>query len=327
MDVPHDSYEGGGTRRRRYGADDVVQVPCPYCGSTERHVLYREHGSLAVVRCVCSQIYTSPRLRAPEEVYHGDRDTYFREARLIFEGRASHHRDPNYREELDLVARYRPGGDFLDVGCNMGMLLRKVRERGWRGVGVEPSPALASLAVEELGLDVFQGFLHDVPASENGRYDVVALSDVFEHVTDPLALLAEVRRLLAPDGILYVKVPNARFNILKQKVSAFLGRELQHPVWDSYEHVVHYTDATLRRMLEKGGFHVLELTTPRPVQLPVWHHRVGHYFQYPSPFVLDWKRYLGRALCHGLGRVERLARLGSVGYFSSSLAAVAERAP
>ena len=58
-------------------------------------------------------------------------------------------------EELELIETYVPEkGRFLDVGCNMGMLLRLARCRGWEPVGVEPSPALHRIATEELGLTV-----------------------------------------------------------------------------------------------------------------------------------------------------------------------------
>lgn len=296
-------YDRGGTQRASYAPDEVREVPCPFCGAEAPTPLFREYGSVEVVRCDCGQIYTSPRILDPEGVYHGDRDAYHREARLVFEGRAPHHRDPNYREELDLIGRHRaPPGRFLDVGCNMGMLLRLARDRGWETTGVDPSPSLSGLAREELGLDVLTCFLHEVPPEHDGRYDVVALSDVFEHVSDPLGMLADVDRLLAPDGILYVKVPNARFNLFKQAAAGVLGRTPQHGVWDSYEHVVHYTDETLRRMLARGGFRVVELATPRPVQIPVWHHLVGQYYQHPSPWTLDWRRHLGRSLFHALGQ-------------------------
>ncbi len=318
-------YGRGGTQKTSYGPDEVVHVPCPYCGTETATPLFREYGSIAVVLCDCSQIYTSPRLTNPETVYWGDQEAYCREAGLIFEGRAGHHRDRNYLEELQFIERFRSSGSFLDVGCNMGMLLRLACERGWAGVGVEPSPSLSSIAQDRLGLQVLNCFLQEVPISHNGTYDVVALSDVFEHVSDPLGMLAEATRLLKPDGILYVKVPNALFNVFKQRMSELRGSPPQHGVWDSYEHVVHYTDRTLRRMLSKGGFEVLKLSTARPVQIPVWHHYVGEYFQYPSPIAMDWKRHLGRATFHLLGKAERALRLGVVGYLSSSLAVVARR--
>lgn len=319
-------YERGGTQKDHYEPGELVEVPCPYCGSGTPSRLHTEYGNVGVVRCTCGLIYTSPRVRDPEKNYWGDRDAYYREARLIFQGTGRHHRDPNYLEELDLIARYRPRGRFLDVGCGMGMLLRHVSARGWEAVGVEPSPTLSALARDELGLTILNRYLEEVPTEYDATFDVVALSDVFEHVSEPLAMLGHVRRLLKPDGVLYVKVPNARFNLLKQLVVRLRGRNLQHGVWDAYEHVIHYTDESLRRMLAKGGFRVETLSLARPVQIPVWHHHVGQYFQYPSPVALDWKRHLGRAAFHLAGKVERVLRLGTAGYLPSSLAVIARPA-
>jgi 2-polyprenyl-3-methyl-5-hydroxy-6-metoxy-1,4-benzoquinol methylase len=317
-------YERGGTQKTRYAPEDVESIPCPYCGSSDATELAREYGAIGIVRCACGLIYTSPRPRDPERNYWGDRDTYYREAKLVFEGRRSHHRDPNYREELAFIAKYVPTGRFLDVGCNMGMLLRHAHRMEWDAWGVEPSPSLSSLARDELGLSVHTCYLSEVPADFNGTCDVVALSDVFEHVTDPLGMLAHARRMLKAGGILFVKVPNGLFSVFKHRLSRLLGTTLQHGVWDSYEHVVHYTDVTLRRMLEKGGFRVVELRLAKPVQVPVWHHLVGHYFQYPTPWTLDWKRHIGRIVLHRLGQLERAARGGSVGYLPPSLAVIAK---
>jgi SAM-dependent methyltransferase len=322
-------YRRGGTQQNHYSPQEVVEVACPFCGGTSGPAVFTEHGSLGIRRCDgCSLLYTSPRVREPEQVYWGDHDSYLAEARLIFSGERPHHRDPNYLEELRLIERHRPGrGRLLDVGCNMGMLLRLARARGWDAVGVEPSPALHRIATEQLGLEVHNCFLNEIPASVGGTFDVVALSDVFEHVTDPRALLGDVAALLKPEGLLYVKVPNARWNLLKQRAAAIARWTPSGRVWDSYEHVVHYTDRTLRAMLAAGGFTPFVMTFASPVQVPVWHEHVGQYFQYPSPWVLDWKRHLGRAAFHRLARVERLLRGGRIGSFAQNLVAVARLAP
>ncbi len=320
-------YERGGAQSSSYTREEVVDVDCPACGASEGRTLAVEHGAVGIKRCAeCSLIYTSPRVREPEKVYWGDHDRYVAEARLIFDGRAPHHRDPNYREELELVEAHRPQrGRWLDVGCNMGMLLRLARERGWDAVGVEPSPALHRIATQQLGLEVHNCFVEDLPAELHGTFDVVALSDVFEHVTEPRALLAAVAPLLADDGLLYVKVPNARWTLLKQRLAKLTGRTPPHGVWDAYEHVVHYTEPTLRAMLRAGGFEPVEVTFARPVQVPVWHLYVGHYYQYPSPWTLDARRHLGRAAFHELARAERALRGGRIGACAQNLVAVARQ--
>jgi len=200
----HD-YERGGTQKDTYSPEEVIVVPCPFCGSEARKQIYTEHGAVGVSQCLsCSLIYTCPRVKSPEQVYWGDAEKYWAESRLIFEGKAAHHRDPNYIEELELIERYKPSGRFLDVGCNMGMLLRLAQRRGGQAVGVEPSPSLSRLARERLGLTVYNCFLHALPESEQASFDVIALSDVFEHITEPLPFLQDVARFLKENGILCV---------------------------------------------------------------------------------------------------------------------------
>jgi 2-polyprenyl-3-methyl-5-hydroxy-6-metoxy-1,4-benzoquinol methylase len=318
-------YDRGGTQKDEYSQDELIAVQCPFCGSAEGRTLAVEHRAIGVKRCRrCSLIYTSPRLREPETVYWGNHDRYIAEARLIFTEQASHHRDPNYLEELELIEAHLPAkGRFLDVGCNMGMLLRLARSRGWETVGVEPSPALHRIATEQQGLTVHNCFLGQLPEQERGSFDVVALSDVFEHITAPREFLAVVADLLRPDGLLYVKVPNARWSILKQWLAKLGRRELARGAWDSYEHVVHYTEPTLRAMLQAEAFQPLLVTFSRPVQVPVWHEYVGQYFQYPSPWLLDWRRHFGRLGFYAAARVERRLRDGKIGYFAPNLVALA----
>jgi 2-polyprenyl-3-methyl-5-hydroxy-6-metoxy-1,4-benzoquinol methylase len=316
-------YLRGGTQKDFYSPEEVVDVPCPLCGGGDREPIYTEYGVLVISRCnSCSLIYTSPRIKEPEKIYWGDADLYYAEARLIYEGKAAHHREPNYLEEIRLIERHRRKGRFLDVGCNLGGLLRLVSKRGWEVVGLEPSLSLASIAAK-LGLEIHNCFLHELPLRLEGSFDVVALSDVFEHICEPREFLRTAARFLKEDGILYIKVPNARWNVFKQRILAILGRRPSNDVWDSCEHVVHYTDDTLAKMLELSGFSPVYITTAKPVQTPVWHKYVGHYYQYPSPWILDWRRHLGRALCYRLALLERLGRYGSVGYLAPSIVAVA----
>jgi SAM-dependent methyltransferase len=192
-------------------------------------------------------------------------------------------------------------------------------------VGLEPSPALAALA-SRWGFTVHNCFLEEMPVAEHGSFDAVALSDVFEHVTDPIPFLKAARVLLKPAGVLYVKVPNARWSLFKQRALTTMGRRPAKGIWDSYEHVVHYTEESLRRMLANGGLTVLHVATEPPIQTPNWHEHVGHYYQYPTPWPLDWRRKTVRTVFYWLAFVERALRLGRLGYFAQNVVAVARKA-
>lgn len=104
-----------------------------------------------------------------------------------------------------------------------------------------------------------------------------------------------------------------------------MGRKPKLGVWDSYEHVVHYTESTPASALERSGFHVLRIATAKPIQAPIWHEYVGHYCLYPSPWLLDWKRHLGRSAFYWLSRAERLFRRNVVGSFAPNIVALARK--
>jgi SAM-dependent methyltransferase len=319
------NYERGGAQKDEYTEDEVIAVSCPLCRNWEARPLYTEHGAVGISQCSkCELVYTSPRVADPEKVYWGDENVYYQEARLVFEGSAAHHRDPNYLSEIKLIEQFKAGGRFLDVGCERGMLLRLAMKRGWEVVGVEPSPSLSNLARKH-GFPVYNCFLNELPASESQQFDVVAFSDVFEHITDPLSFLNDASRFLKPGGILYVKVPNVKWSMFKQKMLAIAGRHPKRGLWDAYEHVVHYSDKTLKQMLARAGYEVLKIKVEPPIQTPNWHEYVGHYYQYPAPFFMDWKRKLVRSASYYLSRVERLLRGSSVGYLAPNIVAIAKR--
>jgi len=251
-----------GTRHQHQA---LVQVACPRCGSNRPRRLAQE-GPLGIVRCgACTLLYVTPRYEEPQAHYHGSRDEVLRKYGAILRGEAAHNRDPNYEQELGVLRRLKPRGTLLDVGTHCGFFLRKARGMSWRLVGVEPSPIGAELAREFYGLDVRQTTLEDAgfPA---GFADIVTMVDVFEHIADPRDLLAAVRHVLADDGLLFIKVPNGRYNLFKYRlIRQALGLK-RVEIFDAKEHVVHYTIETLRATLAENGFRVRLDFVPQPIQ-------------------------------------------------------------
>lgn len=319
-------YLKGGTQKNIYTQNDTVSVPCPLCQEQRRKEIYKERKALSVVRCCgCGLLYVSPRLKNPEQVYWGEADKYLQEARLIFEGKQSHHRDKNYLEDLRLIKRYKPAGKFLDIGANMGFFLNNAKKnKNWQLYGVEPSASLSDIAQRFFGLNIRNGFLADAGFDDN-FFDIVTMTDVFEHLTCPGEILGQIRRVLKPDGILFIKVPNGLFNLLKFRVAKALGRLKDYDIFDSYEHVVHYTDKTLKRMLKEHGFKVVKVGIGSPIQLPVWHKLVGFYYQYPTPWMLDFKKQTLRNFFYFLSIIEFYLLARRVGNFAPNIIVIASK--
>ncbi len=315
-------YVRGGVQKDDYTTEDVIEWPCPLCHSESVKVIKNERGALRVVECTgCTLMRVSPRVNRPEECYQGDVDLYEQEYREIVERGRPHHRDKNYRRTIEILLKHKPAGKFLDIGTSTGAFLRHARNRNWDLTGIEPSPQLGSLAKKWWGLNIVQGFIEelDLPAD---TYDIVTMTDVFEHVVNPREVLGAAHRVLKSDGIVLIKVPNGLFNVLKYKARKAMGKKGESDDFDAYEHVLHYSESTLRKMVEACNFEVLEIFPEAPVQLPVWHHYVGQYYQHESPFFMSPRVNSARAAIYRASKLERMLR-GDVGYLAPNIGCVA----
>ena len=299
-----EEYIHGGTQKDFYDEKDTETCNCLLCKENDFVKIDSDRG-LSIVKCKnCGLIYTNPRAKYAEQNYFGDSTTFFNEARLIFKGKKIHHRDRNYIYELKKLKKLKNSGKLLDVGSNMGFFLRKAQEFGFNPEGVEPSPSLSQIATEQWGLKIHNSFLEDADLPSN-NYDIITLIDVFEHVTNPKKLLATCHSLLKDDGIAAIKVPNGDYNYFKMQLVRLTGKGKNMDIWDCCEHVAFYTPKTFRRMVESCGFTIKTYFIPLPIHPPIWANLVGHYYQYPSPFILDWKRITIRHIFYYIGKIEK----------------------
>lgn len=139
----------------------------------------------------------------------------------------------------------REPGRLLDVGCGDGAFGLYLRDSGWTVYGVEFHPSGASRARAQ-GLEIFEGnFTRGaVPWRD---LDIVRMWHVLEHLSEPRAALAKAYELLAPGGELIVGVPNA--SALYRRLFGARWAAIQAP-----QHLIHFTPATLRRMVADAGF-------------------------------------------------------------------------
>lgn len=174
------------------------------------------------------------------------------------------------RQALERIeAHAERAGSLLDLGCWVGFLLAEARERGWVGVGIEPSQFASSYARERLGLDVVTGELLGTPLP-GGAFDAVVMGDVIEHLPAPAPALAEVDRLLRPGGVLWLALPDA---------GSMVARALGRRWWSVIPtHVQYFTRHSLGVLLDRRGYEILELgTAPKAFTVRYYLERIGGY--------------------------------------------------
>lgn len=153
----------------------------------------------------------------------------------------------NFRAR-QIEEKQRPG-KVLDIGCGRGLLLKKLRDRGWKPAGTELSEEAAAYARETANLPVTTQALEDADFPNN-EFDLVILWHVLEHVRAPRAMLQEVGRILKPGGTLLVAVPN--FDSWEARWS---GRHWFH--LDVPRHLTHFTPRTLSALLSEAGMYIV----------------------------------------------------------------------
>lgn len=136
-----------------------------------------------------------------------------------------------FAEDLVAEARLAPGERVLDVACGTGVVARLAAERvGSTGAvsAVDLNPAMLAVArtVPSRGAAIqwLETSAESMPLPD-ASYDVVFCQLGLQFIPDRLAALAEMRRVLAPDGRLLMSTPppNAFFDILGDALERHAG--------------------------------------------------------------------------------------------------------
>jgi 2-polyprenyl-3-methyl-5-hydroxy-6-metoxy-1,4-benzoquinol methylase len=194
---------------------------------------------MQVVRCLgCGLVYVSPRLDAEALHRHYNSGESSR-IEYYLDVEAADRR--SFAEVLDRAERLiPPGGDLLDIGPNVGTCLVVARDRGWRVHGIEINAEAARYCRETRGLDVIAGTL-EPETYPPGRFDVVLMGDVIEHVASPADLMRTVARILRPGGSVLISTPD---------IGGWAARLLQvKPV----EHIYYFDARTMERLVRDAG--------------------------------------------------------------------------
>jgi 2-polyprenyl-3-methyl-5-hydroxy-6-metoxy-1,4-benzoquinol methylase len=142
---------------------------------------------------------------------------------------------------------------IIDVGCNDGKFLSRLREIGFEDLyGLEPTKNMSTLAVSA-GFRVYNNYL-DMKKSEEivvntGKFDCVVLRQVLEHIENLPDFGSALRNLLKPNGLLVIEVPDAQAH--------FDGPDFA--LWE--EHVNDFTLRSLKHFLQTHGLQVIESYT------------------------------------------------------------------
>jgi SAM-dependent methyltransferase len=158
-----------------------------------------------------------------------------------------------------IIERFQHAPALLELGLGHGLTAKLFAKASDHYVVLDGS----SIVIEQFKQNapnfpgkIIETYFEDY--SPDGTFDVIVMGFVLEHVDDPDAILARYRDFLAPEGKLYVAVPNAK------SMNRRLGLELGL-IDDIYSlnandlalgHQRQYCRDTLRSAVELAGYRV-----------------------------------------------------------------------
>jgi SAM-dependent methyltransferase len=175
------------------------------------------------------------------------------------------------------VFRYQARARILDIGAGAGATLRALRALSPTSefTAVEPNPR-AQVLLKQACDHVYEGTLEEfLRCAPPSHFDAVVLSDVVEHVADPVTFLsALVRDRCTAGALFFVSIPN--FAVWYNRVSTLLGRfEYSWSGLRDRTHLRFFTRASQTKLFDHVELEVIEQrATPSLVQsLAPWLRR------------------------------------------------------
>lgn len=155
----------------------------------------------------------------------------------------------------DVAFHRRQGtGRLLDIGCNEGRGLRIHAANGFLAEGLELNETAAQVA-RDAGFKVQTCLLEDFCPEE--PFDVAVLSNVLEHSLEPRRMMRDVHRVLSRDGQVWISCPNSQSWLRRAFGRSWIN-------WHVPFHISHFSEETLRRLLEQTGFVNVEIHNITP---------------------------------------------------------------
>ncbi len=162
-------------------------------------------------------------------------------------------RKKKYMKYFNFLARN--GIDFkakriLDVGCGDGWFLALLNEEGaLYCLGIEPSKQRCSdiARIQEFDFEVLNGCVRDFSPERLGKFDLITMIGVLEHLNDPIADLEVIRSFMSDSSYIYIYTHNESPGLITD-----MNKRI------SLVHQLYFTPKTIRILFKKLGLRIID---------------------------------------------------------------------
>ncbi len=231
---------------------------CPVCDSKEvklvhkvQFMLFDNHpmtGGYNVVQCQkCLFIYADTHVTQQElDIYYKELSKY-EDKNIGTGGGYSKNDKERLLKTAEFISSYLPDKNarIIDLGCANGGLLKELKNLAFKNlVGLDPSSTCVEVTKSEVGCEAYQMSLFDMDESL-GKFDLVILSHVLEHLLDLSSTLKKLNNLLKEGSLLYIECPNA----------SNYNKVIHAPLQEfNTEHINHFTEVSFENLFGLHGY-------------------------------------------------------------------------
>ena len=140
--------------------------------------------------------------------------------------------------------------EIVDIGCAIGGLLEQLKITGFRNLtGIDPSISCVEITQSEKKCKCYHSSLFSLD-EKFGKYDLIILSHVWEHILDLKTAIKSIEKILKPNGFIYVECPNA-----------MLYKEIIHAPFQEFntEHINHFTEESFKNFFGCNNYTCIDV--------------------------------------------------------------------
>ncbi len=237
---------------------ELMAKSCLVCGDTNFVPLgvVDKYSLLECQQCDLQFLDPAPDEASLNEIY---KDYYKAWDLKHSEKEVSLMKQETFSNYFKLITPYITSGNLLDVGCATGELMQIAQSNGFDVYGVEVSPYGVNLCREQFGEDkVIEGNLKFGDFPEN-FFDIITLSDVLEHIVEPLPFLDALYGILKPGGILMIVTPDTSSVVKKLMGKRWLHYKAEHIYYYNQKNLVQLLSSQYTMLLNQKAYKKLNV--------------------------------------------------------------------
>ncbi len=151
-------------------------------------------------------------------------------------------------QKLKLISKYiTTSKKLLEVGCGTGDFLKVALQDNWSVCGIEPNKQARTIANKKTANVVFD--TDKLFTFKPKSFDIITLWHVLEHLPDLHAQIQVYKKLLKPEGVLIIAVPNYKS----------YDAQFYKSYWAAYDvprHLWHFNKQSVANLFSKYNFKV-----------------------------------------------------------------------